>query len=194
MCMKAASSGADLVFLDLEDACAPIAKEGARATAVAALTGQDWGRTVRAVRINGIDTPWCHGDVIEVVTGARDALAKEGALAPGANYPRVEIEVLRADETSEGIAAPDTPSGHVPRARGSEVGIVARAWIARDAGGGHEADTGDMRSFDLVASPGEGDVLAAEAARHDDALRATARRLGQRLALRVLGHPVAPEP
>ena len=74
MCEKAARSGADLVFLDLEDACAPIAKEGARATAVAALTGQDWGRTVRAVRINGLETPWCHGDIIEVVTGARDAL------------------------------------------------------------------------------------------------------------------------
>jgi citrate lyase subunit beta/citryl-CoA lyase len=74
MCEKAARSGADLVFLDLEDACAPIAKEGARTTAVAALTGQDWGRSVRAVRINGLDTPWCHGDIIEVVTGARDAL------------------------------------------------------------------------------------------------------------------------
>ncbi len=74
MCEKAASAGADLVFLDLEDACAPSAKEGARATAVAALTGQDWGRTVRAVRINGLETPWCHGDIIEVVTGARDAL------------------------------------------------------------------------------------------------------------------------
>jgi citrate lyase subunit beta/citryl-CoA lyase len=74
MCEKAARSGADLVFLDLEDACAPLAKEGARATAVAALTEQDWGRTVRAVRINGLETPWCHGDIIEVVTGARDAL------------------------------------------------------------------------------------------------------------------------
>jgi citrate lyase subunit beta/citryl-CoA lyase len=74
MSEKAAASGADLVFLDLEDACAPLAKEGARATAVAALTEQDWGRTVRAVRINGIDTPWCHGDIIEVVTGAREAL------------------------------------------------------------------------------------------------------------------------
>jgi citrate lyase subunit beta / citryl-CoA lyase len=74
MCEKAARSGADLVFLDLEDACAPIAKEGARTTAVAALTGQDWGRSVRAVRINGLETPWCHGDIIEVVTGAREAL------------------------------------------------------------------------------------------------------------------------
>jgi citrate lyase subunit beta / citryl-CoA lyase len=74
MCEKAAKSGADLVFLDLEDACAPLAKEGARATAVAALTGLDWGRTARAVRINGLDTPWCHGDIIEIVTGAREAL------------------------------------------------------------------------------------------------------------------------
>jgi citrate lyase subunit beta/citryl-CoA lyase len=70
MCRKAPSAGADLVFLDLEDACAPNAKEAARGTAVAALTELDWGRTVRAVRINGVDTPWCHDDVIELVTGA----------------------------------------------------------------------------------------------------------------------------
>jgi citrate lyase subunit beta/citryl-CoA lyase len=74
MCEKAPGSGADLVFLDLEDACAPLVKESARAIAVGALTGQDWGRTVRAVRVNGLDTPWCHGDVVEIVTGAGDAL------------------------------------------------------------------------------------------------------------------------
>ena len=74
MCEKASSVGADLVFLDLEDACAPTMKESARAIAVSALTGLDWGRTVRAVRVNGIETPWCHGDIIEIVTGARDAL------------------------------------------------------------------------------------------------------------------------
>lgn len=74
MCERAATSGADLVFLDLEDACAPVVKEKARQIAVDALTGQDWGRTVRAVRVNGLDTPWCHGDIIEVVSGAREAL------------------------------------------------------------------------------------------------------------------------
>ena len=74
MCAKAPTSGADLVFLDLEDACAPAVKESSRAIAVAALTELDWGRTVRAVRINGIDTPWCHGDVVEIVTGAREHL------------------------------------------------------------------------------------------------------------------------
>jgi citrate lyase subunit beta / citryl-CoA lyase len=74
MCEKSASSGADLVFLDLEDACAPAVKEEARGIAVGALTGCDWGRTVRAVRINGVETPWCFGDIIEVVTGARESL------------------------------------------------------------------------------------------------------------------------
>ena len=74
MCQRAAKSGADLVFLDLEDACAPSAKQAARGIAVAALTELDWGATVRAVRINGLDTPWCHEDIIEIVTGARDAL------------------------------------------------------------------------------------------------------------------------
>jgi citrate lyase subunit beta/citryl-CoA lyase len=74
MCEVAAKAGADLVFLDLEDACAPAAKEAARTTAIAALTELDWGNTIRAVRINGLDTQWCHGDIVEVVTGARDAL------------------------------------------------------------------------------------------------------------------------
>lgn len=74
MCEVAARAGADLVFLDLEDACAPAVKESARAIAAAALTELDWGDTIRAIRINGLDTPWCHGDIIEVVTRARDSL------------------------------------------------------------------------------------------------------------------------
>lgn len=74
MCEVAARAGADLVFLDLEDACAPAVKVSARATAVAALTELDWGETLRAIRINGLDTQWCYGDIVDVVTGARDAL------------------------------------------------------------------------------------------------------------------------
>jgi citrate lyase subunit beta/citryl-CoA lyase len=70
MIAKAAASDADLVFLDLEDAVAPSAKVGARKNIVAGLNELDWGRTVRSYRINSVDTPWCHDDVIEVVTGA----------------------------------------------------------------------------------------------------------------------------
>ena len=74
MFARAAASEADLVFLDLEDATAPAHKEAARRKAVTALNDLDWGRTVRAIRINGLDTHWCHDDIIEVVTGARENL------------------------------------------------------------------------------------------------------------------------
>ena len=70
MITKAAGSDADLVFLDLEDAVAPTEKEGARATIADALNGLDWGTKTRAYRINGVETPWCHGDLIEVVSAA----------------------------------------------------------------------------------------------------------------------------
>jgi citrate lyase subunit beta/citryl-CoA lyase len=67
---KAAGCAADLVFLDLEDAVPPAFKEESRGKAISALNDLDWGRTARAVRINGLDTAWCHDDVIEVVTRA----------------------------------------------------------------------------------------------------------------------------
>lgn len=67
---KAAGCGADLVFLDLEDATPVAFKEESRGKAISALNDLDWGRTARAVRINGLDTAWCHDDVIEVVTRA----------------------------------------------------------------------------------------------------------------------------
>lgn len=70
MIAKAAASDADLAFLDLEDAVAPNAKDGARANIIAGLNDLDWGTTTRAYRINGVHTPWCHDDLIEVVTGA----------------------------------------------------------------------------------------------------------------------------
>lgn len=74
MFAKAAASNADLVFLDLEDAVAVSQKEPSRAKAIRGLTEFDWGHTTRAVRINGLDTHWCHDDIIEVVTGARECL------------------------------------------------------------------------------------------------------------------------
>jgi citrate lyase subunit beta / citryl-CoA lyase len=74
MFAKAAASNADLVFLDLEDAVAPAFREEARGKAVHALNDHDWGSTVRAVRINDIGTKWAYGDIIEIVTGARENL------------------------------------------------------------------------------------------------------------------------
>ena len=70
MIAKAAASDADLVFLDLEDAVAPSAKEAARKNIIDGLNELDWGDTIRSYRINGVHTPWCHDDLIEVVAGA----------------------------------------------------------------------------------------------------------------------------
>ena len=74
MIQKAAASAVDHVFLDLEDACAPNQKVGARDNIVDALNELDWGNTVRCVRINDTGTQWCHDDVITVVEKAGDNL------------------------------------------------------------------------------------------------------------------------
>jgi citrate lyase subunit beta / citryl-CoA lyase len=67
---KARALPADQVFLDLEDAVAPLAKPEARKNVVAALNAGDWGAKTRVVRVNDLTTPWTYTDVIDVVEGA----------------------------------------------------------------------------------------------------------------------------
>jgi hypothetical protein len=125
----------------------------------------------------------------EVAAGVRDELARGGYLEAGERYPRIEIEVLRADEASEAIGAGAAPAA--PVARSTDVGIAARAWIVPALGAAPEGDTGDMRAEDVVAvdlASGVGNP-AADALHHADALRAAARRLGRALAQRLLGAP-----
>ncbi len=74
MMSKAAGLDLDHVFLDLEDAVAPNAKANARGMIVEALNNLDWQPKTLCVRINDVETPWCHDDIIEVVTGAGDRL------------------------------------------------------------------------------------------------------------------------
>jgi malyl-CoA/(S)-citramalyl-CoA lyase len=71
---KAPTLGADLVFLDLEDAVAPDDKEQARANVIDALTSHDWSACAVSVRVNGLDTHFCYRDVVEVVEAAGDRL------------------------------------------------------------------------------------------------------------------------
>ena len=70
MIAKAKGLPADEVFLDLEDAVAPDAKEEARAQVAAALAEAGWSGQLRGVRVNDWTTPWTHADVIEVVSVA----------------------------------------------------------------------------------------------------------------------------
>jgi citrate lyase subunit beta / citryl-CoA lyase len=71
---KAPGLGADMYFLDLEDAVAPLEKEESRARVVKAIREQDWGDSVLCVRVNAWDTRWTYGDVIEVVGQAGERL------------------------------------------------------------------------------------------------------------------------
>ena len=71
---KASTLGADVVFLDLEDAVAPDDKERARANVIEALGAHDWSRTTVSVRINGLDTHWCYRDVVDVAEARGEVL------------------------------------------------------------------------------------------------------------------------
>jgi malyl-CoA/(S)-citramalyl-CoA lyase len=67
---KAAASGADVVFLDLEDAVAPDDKVAARKNVIQALNDIDWGTRTMTVRINGLDTHYMYRDVVDVMEQA----------------------------------------------------------------------------------------------------------------------------
>lgn len=123
--------------------------------------------------------------------GARAELARSGELAPGgAGAGSVEIEVLRVDETGEGIAlAPGRAA--MPLARAVRVTVLGRARLRRAGSDAVERDTGDLRVSE-VGARAEG--AGAGALVRDELGRAAARRLGEALVRRLLGVPEAGEP
>jgi citrate lyase subunit beta / citryl-CoA lyase len=106
---KAPTLGADMVFLDLEDAVAPLEKVGARAKVVDAVKNQDWGDKILCVRVNAWDTKWTYGDVIDVVGNAGERL--EEIMLPKVQTAAevVALDLLLAQvEINAGL-----PSGHI---------------------------------------------------------------------------------
>ena len=85
MVEKALSSGADLLFLDLEDAVAPNEKDAARENVVRSIKELDWQGRPTFYRINALDTPYFYRDVIEVVEEAGEGL--DSILVPKAERP-----------------------------------------------------------------------------------------------------------
>ncbi len=68
MMRTAAASEADEVIFDLEDACAVSQKAEARKTVAEALRSCEFTKgKVRAYRINGVETPWCYRDLVDVL-------------------------------------------------------------------------------------------------------------------------------
>lgn len=64
----------DVVLLDLEDAVAEDQKAEARKNVIEALSDLDWGEKSVSVRVNGMDTPHCYRDIVDVLEQAPDRL------------------------------------------------------------------------------------------------------------------------
>src|SRR3954447_15813553 len=103
---KAPTLGADLVFLDLEDAVAPDDKEQARANVIDALGAHDWTGTAVSVRIDGLDTHWCYRDVVDVAEARGEAL--DTLLVPKVGAPSdVEFVATLLDQIEQRNGWPD---------------------------------------------------------------------------------------
>jgi citrate lyase subunit beta/citryl-CoA lyase len=109
MMTRAASSGADEVILDLEDATAVSQKVSARKTLIEALLTLDFGRSLRAFRCNNVRTPFCYRDIVEVVEAA-------GA--------RIESLVVPKVEGPEDVLFVDTLLGQIEQAHGLPPGRI----------------------------------------------------------------------
>ena len=130
---KARDLAADEVFLDLEDAVAPDAKEEARRSVIGALRSGGWGGKVRAVRINGVTTRWAYRDVVDIAEQAgRDldviVLPKVsepqhvtwldlllGQIEQAMGYPAGQIGIEAQIEDARGLAAVDAIAAASPR-------------------------------------------------------------------------------
>ena len=140
---KAKGLDADQVFLDLEDAVAPLAKADARRNVVAALTDGGWGDTVRAVRVNDWGTQWTYQDVVEVVAAA-------GADLDCVMLPKVQ--------TAQHVVALDLLLTQVEKEHGLKVGRLGIEVQIEDALGLTNVDaiaTASPRLESLIFGPAD---------------------------------------
>jgi citrate lyase subunit beta/citryl-CoA lyase len=86
MIEKAAASDADAVCIDLEDAVIVDEKPASRANVVRAFRELDFGRKLKAFRINGLDTPFAYRDLVEVVEEVGDRI--DVVMMPKAHLPQ----------------------------------------------------------------------------------------------------------
>ena len=149
---KAAESEADALFLDLEDAVSPGQKDEARARAIEALNGLDWGRKTVAVRVNGLDTRWALHDIVDI---ARLAPRLDLILLPkagSADDVRFVDQALTLIEREQGRSKRTGIEVLIETARGvANVEAIAQASPRLEAmifGVGDYSV--DMRTFDRV--------------------------------------------
>ncbi|MCW2600511.1 MAG: citrate (Pro-3S)-lyase beta subunit [Frankiales bacterium] len=162
MIEKSRGLDVDYVFLDLEDAVAPLAKVQARSAVAEAVAAGGWNAATVAVRVNDLSAPHTYRDVIEVVETA------------GAH---LDVIVLPKVQWPEQVAWLDLLLAQIERTMGfPEGGIAIEAMVESALGlsqalpiaqasprlealvfgpGDYAADTG-MRSPFVGAVPFEG--------------------------------------
>jgi len=82
MTAKAATSGADVLVLDLEDAVHPDSKPAARQVVVNALDNRSASSPALYVRVNALDTIWCAEDVEAVMPSRPDGIMLPKPVGP----------------------------------------------------------------------------------------------------------------
>jgi malyl-CoA/(S)-citramalyl-CoA lyase len=70
----AASSDADVIMFEVEDAIPPDEKPQARKNIIEALNEIDWGRKSISIRINGLDTPYMYRDLVDILEAPTERL------------------------------------------------------------------------------------------------------------------------
>ena len=140
---KAATLHADQVLFDLEDATAPSEKAGARAIVVDSLKTLDFGRRAVAVRVNGVDTPWCYRDVVDVVEPAGD---------------RIDTLILPKVESAADVTFLDRLLSQIELAQGWPVGRIGIEVLIESASGVQQVDEiarSSARLEALIFGPGD---------------------------------------
>ena len=142
MIAKAAASVADAVCLDLEDSVLPDEKAVSRANVVRALREIDFGRRVRMVRINSLDTEYADRDLMEVMEAAGE---------------RVDVVMVPKAASAADIAFVDGVLSRIEEARGLTTRIGIEAQIESAAGFLYvrEIASASSRLEGLIFGPGD---------------------------------------
>jgi citrate lyase subunit beta/citryl-CoA lyase len=151
MLAKAPGLPADEIVIDLEDAVAADAKDGARVHVVATLAG--WTGGAVSVRVNAPRTPWCHLDIAALAAVAQQPgaivvpkvesagdLAFVDRLLDGAEAACGRAEGLRVQaliETAAGLARVQEIAAASPRL---DALILGYADLAASLGGARDLD------------------------------------------------------
>ncbi|WP_126974926.1 HpcH/HpaI aldolase/citrate lyase family protein [Frigidibacter oleivorans] len=139
---KAQDLPTDAIIFDLEDAVTPEEKPAARDLLIGALGRHDYGRRLRLVRINGLDSDWGAGDLAALAAAMGQGLTLDAILVPKVSTPAT-LSAVAAQvpgtplwammETAAGMLAAPAIAAH-PALAGMVMGTndLARELGARD--------------------------------------------------------------